>query len=268
VYLTPPNSRGLATHYDTHDVFVLQAGGSKHWRLYGSPVKLPLSFHKWTRSSEIGDPIEEFDLEAGDLLYIPRGFLHDAATNAAVSLHLTIGSHPILWRTVVLDAFEAACDKEPLLRAGLPVGFARDDDTRNRTVEATRQVFEAVLAGIDMKEAINNAVNVARSASGASLEGHLVDLLHLDSVDLETRVEKRADTHWQLSQGDGNVTLNYHGKVVEIPAHTLSALEYVTQTDSFTAADLPGPLDLESKKTLVRRLVREGFLTISTGVSC
>ena len=32
-YLTPCNSQGFNIHYDTHDVFVLQIEGSKHWRL-------------------------------------------------------------------------------------------------------------------------------------------------------------------------------------------------------------------------------------------
>ena len=32
-YLTPAHEKGLKTHYDAHDVFVLQAEGSKHWRI-------------------------------------------------------------------------------------------------------------------------------------------------------------------------------------------------------------------------------------------
>src|SRR5262249_29249666 len=43
VYLTPPGAQGFSAHYDTHDVFILQTAGSKHWRLYPSPMKLPLA---------------------------------------------------------------------------------------------------------------------------------------------------------------------------------------------------------------------------------
>src|SRR5262245_7492384 len=42
IYLTPPNAQGFKTHYDTHDVFVLQVSGSKRWTLNESPVELPL----------------------------------------------------------------------------------------------------------------------------------------------------------------------------------------------------------------------------------
>src|SRR6185369_3067633 len=34
IYLTPPDRQGFPTHYDNHDVFVLQVSGEKLWRLY------------------------------------------------------------------------------------------------------------------------------------------------------------------------------------------------------------------------------------------
>ena len=43
VYLTPRSARGLRTHYDMHDVFVLQIEGSKRWRLFEAPLRLPLA---------------------------------------------------------------------------------------------------------------------------------------------------------------------------------------------------------------------------------
>src|SRR4028119_2138758 len=36
IYLTPFGSHGFTPHWDTHDVFILQVGGSKEWRLYNS----------------------------------------------------------------------------------------------------------------------------------------------------------------------------------------------------------------------------------------
>ncbi|MGO7984355.1 JmjC domain-containing protein, partial [Rhizobium johnstonii] len=32
-YVTPASSQGFDPHYDTHDVFVLQVSGEKHWRV-------------------------------------------------------------------------------------------------------------------------------------------------------------------------------------------------------------------------------------------
>ena len=36
VYLSPPNAQGFGTHFDSHDVFVLQVAGSKIWTLSSS----------------------------------------------------------------------------------------------------------------------------------------------------------------------------------------------------------------------------------------
>ena len=41
IYLTPPGSQGFHTHYDNHDVFVLQIEGEKTWRLYDQAVEAP-----------------------------------------------------------------------------------------------------------------------------------------------------------------------------------------------------------------------------------
>jgi bifunctional lysine-specific demethylase and histidyl-hydroxylase NO66 len=83
-YLTPPCSSGFNAHYDTHDVFVLQTAGVKKWRIYHSPIPLPLPSQSHIRGtaasvSGLGDPALEVELQTGDMLYVPRGFLHHAS---------------------------------------------------------------------------------------------------------------------------------------------------------------------------------------------
>ena len=40
-YFTPPRAQGLAPHFDTHHVLVLQIAGTKQWRIYDAPLRLP-----------------------------------------------------------------------------------------------------------------------------------------------------------------------------------------------------------------------------------
>ena len=55
--------------------------------------------------------------------------------------------------------------------------------------------------------------------------------------------------------------LVFEGKTITFPEQALEALaEVTTREGTFTAADLPGLPDDESRLTLVRRLIREGFL--------
>lgn len=100
LYLTPPNSQGLARHFDDHCVFVCQIFGSKQWTVFSRPgQQLPRLYDNIGCSdidySKAGK--REYFLREGDVLYIPRGFPHEAYTNSGVddcspgfSLHLTL----------------------------------------------------------------------------------------------------------------------------------------------------------------------------------
>ena len=87
-YLTPRRSQGLPVHHDTHDVFVLQVAGRKRWLVYEPAVRLPLRDRPVPAG--LGAPgvaVLDLVLEAGDTLYLPHGWLHEALTSDEDSLH-------------------------------------------------------------------------------------------------------------------------------------------------------------------------------------
>src|SRR6185295_12103641 len=103
-----PGAQGFSAHYDTHDVFILQAAGSKHWRLYGSSVQLPLASTPYPYPGpDAGKPSADFVLRAGDVLYIPRGHVHDALTSDSISLHVTLGINVYTWADLFMEALNA-----------------------------------------------------------------------------------------------------------------------------------------------------------------
>ncbi|KAG6589672.1 Bifunctional lysine-specific demethylase and histidyl-hydroxylase NO66, partial [Cucurbita argyrosperma subsp. sororia] len=117
MYLTPPGSQGLARHYDDHCVFVCQLAGSKQWTVFSPPkMCLPRLYdaNEFPRCSEVESPVavgRQFLLREGDVLYIPRGFLHEARTENngpdGSSLHLTFGIEvepPFEWEGFVHTA--------------------------------------------------------------------------------------------------------------------------------------------------------------------
>ena len=106
-YYTPRRSQGLPVHHDTHDVFVLQVAGHKRWLVYEPALELPLKNQRYSRAlGELGEPVLDVTIAAGDTLYLPRGWLHQALTSETDSLHLTIGVNVYTW----LDAYRAALD--------------------------------------------------------------------------------------------------------------------------------------------------------------
>jgi len=95
VYLTPPNSYAVRLHNDDQDVFLMQTWGKKHWIIRDAPKLGPYTEEMLGKDEPvppelISEPIMEFDMEPGDILYIPRGFLHEATTSAEPSLHVTV----------------------------------------------------------------------------------------------------------------------------------------------------------------------------------
>jgi ribosomal protein L16 Arg81 hydroxylase len=264
VYITPPGAQGLGTHYDNHDVFVLQVAGSKHWRLFGSPTPLPLPeahYHRET-APDPGPPLHDLILTTGDLLYIPRGYLHSAASLETYSLHLTVGIRPVTWASVIRGAIEAVLEEEPLLRSSLPLGFANSDDTRAEIEAQMTSVITTMVEHISVEDAIGEAYDRARAHRQPSLDGHLEDLCASEEVGLDTPLRLRPDTDCTVANGPAGLTVDFHGKRMGLPTRAEPAVRYVTSTSGpFTARDVPGPLTEEGALVLLRRMVREGLLT-------
>lgn len=122
IYLTPPAAQGFRTHFDTHDVLVLQVEGRKRWRVWdGERIERPTRRTPWPGNmAPIGEP-HIITLQPGDALYIPRGFMHDAATEAGErSLHATIGFMETSWAQAIRALLDEAEIQDPALRQSLP----------------------------------------------------------------------------------------------------------------------------------------------------
>lgn len=83
---------GFGTHWDDHCVVVLQVEGAKRWRIYGPTRKAPAWRDVEAPEAPTGEPLADFVLTPGDVLYLPRGWWHAVcADQGPPSLHLTFG---------------------------------------------------------------------------------------------------------------------------------------------------------------------------------
>lgn len=67
---------GVGPHFDSYDVFLLQAQGQRRWRI-GRQKNLSLQPHVPLKILAHFEPEEEHALEPGDMLYLPPGWAHD-----------------------------------------------------------------------------------------------------------------------------------------------------------------------------------------------
>jgi ribosomal protein L16 Arg81 hydroxylase len=250
-YLTPATSRGFAVHHDTHDVFVLQVSGRKSWRVYEPVLELPLKGQHW--STDLGDPglpVEEFTLEAGQTLYLPRGWPHEATTSDEESLHLTIGLHPTTRMDAMRTALESCAD-DPEFRRSLPEDGHLPAD-----------LIERLAARLEPSEVARRARRRFVAGRHPILHDQLRQIRDLDRINATAPLERRPTVLFELEEtGDGDLLLVFEGKELRLPAKAAAAVRAIAASDiPFRAADLPGRLDETGRLVLVRRLVREGFL--------
>ena len=246
-YFTPRSAQGLAVHHDTHDVFVLQVAGQKHWRVYEPVVELPLQDQRYSKAlhGDPGPPVEDRVLGAGDTMYLPRGWLHDALTTDSESLHLTIGVKVYTW----LDAVKAA------------LGDCEDDLGFRRSVPPDGELWDDLLSVLSARLSPGDVARRKRERFLGSRrpvrDGQLSQLRALDELTLDTQVARRATTIAELDFPH----LSFEGKTITFPEHVGDEVEFVVSADGeFTATDLPGNLDDEGRMVLIHRLIREGFL--------
>jgi hypothetical protein len=248
-YYTPRESKGLAVHHDTHDVFVLQVSGEKRWLVYEPVFPLPLKRQRYKK--ELGAPaaaVHDIVLRPGDTLYLPRGWLHEAVTSATDSLHVTVGVNVYTW----IDAFKGAladCEQEEAFRRSVPDGGKGAGDLLARL---RGQLDPDLVAGRRRQRFLATRRPIR--------EGQLTQVRALARLGLETELERRPTV---LAELDG-ATLTFEGRRLGFPPEVVDELEFIVASDGpFRAADLPGQLDEEGRLVLVRRLVREGFLLVS-----
>lgn len=149
VYLTPPGTQGFAPHYDDIEAFVVQLEGKKRWQVYNPRSEdevLPVLSSPNFDQADIGKPILDVVVEAGDLLYFPRGFIHQGnCLPDAHSLHITVSSYQKnswgdLLQKLVPAALEIAMEEDVEFRRGLPLDYLMYMGVQNSDKEDSRRV--------------------------------------------------------------------------------------------------------------------------------
>ncbi|CEG39540.1 Uncharacterized conserved protein [Plasmopara halstedii] len=149
-YLTPANSQALAPHYDNVEIFVLQTQGRKKWKLYHPQVELAGEHSLDLTVDQIGEPWMELTMEKGDLLYFPRGVIHQACTDDnEFSTHVTISVYQHnSWANFLEVALprilRQAFDSDVSFRKGLPVGYLRFMGTQSSSDSEDAKEFTAI----------------------------------------------------------------------------------------------------------------------------
>lgn len=257
LYLAPPHARGFTPHWDHQEAFILQLWGSKHWKI----ERERRSF--WTGNDERDDDLElrgepySVALKQGDLLYIPRGFVHSVETGSEPSLHITLEVLTIRLDTLVHATVTAARRRDASLAMALPLGFmqgGRDEIVRRVTV-ALRRIADEKFVGAAVDQYLDELV----SKYPLDISGQLVDFFEPVPLRLDDVAGPRPGIVYRMHAGADQVRVNIGTRSIAFPGFLREALSFALKTPAYRVREIPGGLQDDEKIAFIARLMEEGL---------
>jgi bifunctional lysine-specific demethylase and histidyl-hydroxylase NO66 len=252
-YLSPPSARGLDLHFDFHDVFIVQLGGSKRWRVWEplarttDPVKGRHAIAA-PRLEELGDPLLDLTMRAGDCLYLPRGYPHAAETLDEHSDHLTIGLVAVTWERVLRRAIDAEV-AAGRLTAALPIGML-DPGTAPST-EVDVEGLRRLLTPATLRHWM--AREIWRRQPATRLRPRVAPPLG------PKMTFTPGPLVWLTTVGDRAV-IGLGERLLDMPIEAHDFLSALLDADDTMATDHLEGLDDQSRAVVLKRLLAEGVL--------
>lgn len=265
-YITPASSRGFDPHFDTHDVFVLQIAGAKRWSIHEPVHPHPLADQPWTDHRDAvaeaarKPPHLEQVFEPGDVLYLPRGWLHSAVAQGGTSIHLTIGLRATT-RHDLLTTLLARAGEDPELRRSLALGVDCTDPAS--LAEDLRATVAAAHALLDRAESEDVARVLHRAHADATRPEPVRPLATLDAMGQLTGdvlLTWRDALAERIEEDEQEIRILLRTTTVTLPAEAAPAIRALRAAPQ-SAGALPG-LDTESSLVVSRRLLREGVVVL------
>jgi hypothetical protein len=286
-YLSPPHALGFAAHFDTHDTFILQLEGTKTWGVHpGSAIELPLEQQMAGVSAQsvAAAKPEQITLRPGDLLYVPRGVIHETVTHERASLHLTVGLHPIRWVDLMKEAIDLLAESSlPLRRA-----VRASPDSLEQSGALAAEIVQSLASGEHLRSALSRLrhrfISGLKSLPGDDLEAAALaraNQLHPGGqagqpLSLDDGLRKRPGMICLVIDLPDAVGISFPGlgaharfatlaASIKAPEMARAAFEFVRDAQApFFVRELPGAITDNARIVLATRLMQEGLLTRSS----
>ena len=259
LYLTPSSGKGFLPHWDNHDVFILQTVGSKNWKLEKQRRVLPAKGETMDKEGrELRGEFDSFVLEQGDLIYIPRGFVHAAECGTEPSLHITLGVSGVFWEDLLYAAVKAATLQDKRLGATLPLAFVQAPS--DAMVKRLRGVFREMADEAFLRGVVAQFKDELVRAYPLDVSDQIVDFLRPRPLSIDDVVGARRAIVYRMHNGGDSVRINYGARAIVFPSFFREALEFALNRPAYVIREIPGDLDDEERIAFAERLLEEGLV--------
>ena len=158
-------------------------------------------------------PICELELKPGDLLYLPRGYVHAASTSRSHSAHVTIGMTVYTWVELLSELVTSAKDIAGF-RAALPPGFATRDDLKKTLKDGLLRCVDQLRNDTDGDRLIDGFLTKVRS--GRERPPALF-ASEVRVIGLRTQLKTPESGRYRISMEPHGTILEFEGRKFVLP---------------------------------------------------
>jgi ribosomal protein L16 Arg81 hydroxylase len=259
LYASWRSEKGFDLHWDAHEVMVLQLQGRKQWQIFAPTQDCPLDTGVPPRPT--GAPAWDGMLNAGDVLYLPRGWWHVAYPVNEPSLHLTFGIAPMHGLNL-LNWMATRLRGNTHLRRNLPL--LQDEAARKAYMAELRAIVGDVLDDAAIEKFTRDADALVHGRPPIQLPqapSHQ-DAPLRDGCLLRLASSPRLSL---IDQGD-KVAFHAYDKTYSVPASVRAALALLSDKHAISLAEMCAALDGEAAAVSLKQglamLVRAGAVLV------
>jgi len=230
VYYSFPGIRAFNSHCDLHEVFAVQLEGEKVWQIYENRADAPVEALQGENAQAMIDQAKgkimmTVHMRPGDLLYIPRGYFHDALADSSPSLHLTFGVRPLDGR-YVFRLLEDLAIKNPRFREYLPDGRGKSEGIRAHLARLAEELAGMMGSPLFERLLINEQRALVIRAQGVNMQDRR-------KLDYYATTGQQAELVWTR---DGVILRHSRGE--EALGASGEAIEWVINQQAFSLQQL------------------------------
>lgn len=230
-YIAWNQSVGFETHWDNHDVFVIQIIGKKKWRIYGKTRESPLRYDNFQNDAP-KNPIWENVISAGDIIYIPRGCWHDAIAVDGPTVHISVGIHKLKGYNY-LKWFANELLNDITIRSDIP---------RERTLGNQKEYFELLKLSVFNHltyESFENYLNLSDGLTVSPLSSSLpYSVSFNDNIQIDSIVRINTKREIKFLYLKDSIKFTAHKKTWEFSAITKTIFEKLNLGRDLAVKDL------------------------------
>jgi len=256
VYISPPGSRGFGIHQDIHDVIILQLAGHKNWHVYPMEAE-----NLGPRPPGPEDtPLREFQMKAGEVIYLPKNQPHMAFAANTTSVHVTLGLEGLFWSDVLKQFYENGKQRNEF-RQRIPSPL-EGKEAFHSFQTAFKETWEGLLAENSSEKLVQDLFHNRTLQSDAYNSSRLSNWLSIDHLSADSRLCKSSSVALEVLPGKQFFHLKFHKKQLRFPAFLSSLVKGLCSEEPYKLSDIKCEQTEGEKVKVAQRLLKAGLLEV------